>query len=222
MAKIVEPTTQFLVPTPNSHVNYVFDTSSTLEEYRTARYLNHITNIFGVDKVLRGLDVQTYSLTSNDFSITLNSGVLIQDSTLVEILYPFEKELTSLSSTLQSSTDHYIIIYTDFQFLSVTTIPTTNPNPFNIYIGILDNTTGIVYNQDPNTTGTAITWNTNTNRIVLYAAPITDLENTSVEININGYIYDIRGKRQGSTVFNYNVIDCFDTDGGEISLIGDN
>ena len=217
MGKIIEPATQTLVPTPNEHVNYVFGTSSTIEEYRTARYLNKISNIFGLDKVLRGIDVNTYSLTGNVFSITLNSGVLIQDSTIVEILSPFTIELTSLSSTLQAATDHYIIIYTDFQFSPVTSVPSSNPNPFNIYIGILDDSTHILYNQDPNTTGTAITWDTDVNRIVLYAVPMTDLTNNPVSVNIDSNIYTIRSKRTGSTLFDYNVIDCFDTDGGVIS-----
>ena len=218
MAKIVEPTTQFLVPTPNEHVNYVFETTTTIEEYRTARYLNTITNMFGKDKVLKKLNMITAELTANTVTIGFNDGVLVQDSTLIKILYPFEKELVNLSTVCQTSDDYYVVVYTDFNFSPVTSVPTTNPNHFNIYIGILDNVSHILYSTDPTTTGTVISWNVDVNRIVLYASAITDLTTIPATINIASNVYNIRSSLSGSSLFNYiTEVDSFD--GGVITYL---
>jgi len=226
MAKIVEPTTQFLVPTPNEHVNYVFETTATIEEYRTARYLNKILTMFGKDKVIKKLNMLTAELTANTVTIGFNDGVLVQDSTLIKVLYPFEKELVNLSTACQTSDDYYVVVYTDFNFSPVTSAPTTNPNQFNVYIGVLDNVSHILYSTDPTTTGTVITWDTDVNRIVLYAASITDLTTIPATINIASNIYNIRKTIQvseSSETFNYerdNDIDYFN--GGVLNFSDDN
>jgi hypothetical protein len=216
MTGIVKPTSQELFPVPSFHVNYVFNTSDTIEEYRTSRYLNRIINIFGQDCVIRGLDISSIEITTNDLLVNINKGVLIQDSTVINILNNFDKSITGLSAATQINSDYIIVIYTSFQFQSPITIPITNPNTFSINIGILNSSTNIIYSGDP-ATAPQVSWNTDLYRTIIYAANITDLESMLNTITIGSNVYNIRSNLEGSLVFNgYNDLLLFSVDGGII------
>jgi hypothetical protein len=216
MATVVTPINQELFPTPNQHINYTFN-NNTVEEYRIVRYLNKISNIFGQDLVLWGIDLKEINLNSNILSVTLNEGTVIQDSTIIKILYEFTLTLNNLSLSCQQNSDYYVVVYTDFKFNPVTSNPIANPNNFLVKIGIFDTTTNILYNNDPtNSSSTQITWDSEKNRIVLFVCDITDFNNTKNKITIDSEEYNIRQGLDYSLFENVNNINCFNCDGGLI------
>lgn len=215
MSKIVIPDNQELYPTPNEHVHFEF--SNSIEEYRTSRYLNSILKIFGPDKILWGLDRREITSTNNSIRIKLNPGVLIQDSTLITYNTTTIKTLNNLSSSCMNNSNYYIIVFTDFQYSPVTSIP--NQSPFNIKtnIGILNNINKRIYPGDP-TTSSPYTWNINRNRLILFAASIINYtDNNLISVNINNHEYNNRGFRINAHNFKYDSVDCFSSDGGLIN-----
>jgi len=146
MSAIIIPENQNLYPTPNEHINFEFGES--IEEYRTARYLNNILKMFGPDTFLWGLDLINVTWLSDDEIIfRYNNGVLIQDSTLVKILYTFDLLLTGL--TTYTKNNYYVLIYTEFKFEHVTEQVTSNPQQFAIKIRVYDPITHQVYSNNP-------------------------------------------------------------------------
>ena len=149
MSAIIIPENQNLYPTPNEHINFEFGES--IEEYRTARYLNNILKMFGPNTFLWGLDLTNVTWLSDDeISLSFNKGSLIQDSTLIKILYTFDKTLNNL--TTNTINNYNVIIYTDFSFEQVTDQVTTNPQQFTVKIGVHDPTTEQIYSNNPNET----------------------------------------------------------------------
>ena len=149
MAAITIPQNQNLYPTPNEHINFNFENS--IEEYRTARYLNNILKIFGPDTFLWGLDLTNVTwLSDNEISLSFNKGSLIQDSTLIKVLYSFDKTLNNLTPTTISQ--YNLIVYTDFKFEPVTTQVTSNPQQFVVKLAVHDPITGKIYSNNPDET----------------------------------------------------------------------
>ena len=214
MSHILIPEQQELYPTPNRHVNFEFDNS--IEEYRTSRYLNQILKVIGNDRILWGLDIKEEVRTEDSLTITVNLGSLIQDSTLIKSTQEVDMYLLNLSSACMANETYYPIIYTTYQFSPVTVIPTAQPNPFNMSMGILDTTSNIIYNGDPSS-ASQVVWDTNKNRIVIYAAPITNPDYMVLTVNIEGDIYTIGSSKNDPNDFDYNTIECFEVDGGIIN-----
>jgi hypothetical protein len=217
MAEIVTPTSQELFPVPHSHVNYTFIASTVLEEYRTTRYLNRMINMFGQDCIIKGLEVTSINITSNDLLVNINKGTLIQDSTVINISNNFDKTITGISAASQINSDYIVVVYTSFQFQWPQSIPTSNPNVFSINIGILDTNINLIHSGDPLSTP-LVSYNSNINRVVIYAANITELENILSEVQIGAYTYNIRANRQGGLDFDgYNDLSLLNPDGGIIT-----
>lgn len=204
MSKILIPSEQEIYPNPNTHVNFEFD--DALEEYRTSRYLNQTLKMFSPDIVLWGLDRKEATRSGDNITLTFNKGNLIQDSTLVKILYEFTQTITC-----PTNPDYYVIVYTEFKFNPVSSTPTSNPQSFNIKTGIVYNQN--VYNGDPNT-ASQISWDEEKNRIVLYIASADDPYDVKGSVDINGKTYKFRGHQQDKYPFKYDNINCFNVDGG--------
>ncbi len=301
MVAITIPQNQNLYPTPNEHIKFDFENS--IEEYRTARYLNNILKIFGKDAILLGLDLINITWTSIDeISLNFNEGTLIQDSTLIKLLYPFNKVLTNVTDHIKNN--YYIIVFTDFNFIPVTSQVTSDPQNFLIRIKIYDPITKKVYtdnpdaiinidntqfinsttspnqyylntpiveplnlnynnnpllrnnvdinnlnenewgigdidsigenriyirlldNVDPSTLNpdslqyhikqNIFNWNLDKNRIILHCAPLTSPYDNLFNIEIDDNIYISRGPIKDTTIFNYDIIEAFNLDGGLI------
>ncbi len=220
MPKIMEPTTQAIYPHPLGHSNYFYSSNNILEEYRTSRYLNNIVKIFGDDKIVRGCNV-TYSFNSVDaLTLTMTPGVLIQDSTLLEITNTLTRSFNTISFKTKYSNNFAVILYTTFSYPAPTSIPTSNPKSFSITAGILNTSNGFLYTQDPNNsrvTATRLYLNSTTNRTVLFAAKFLNLDAMLDTITTNGRIFKVARERVGSTVFNYNTsFSPYNVDGCQI------
>ena len=221
MSKILIPEEQSIFPNPNQHINFEFNNS--IEEFRTSRYLNQILKVFGPDLVLWGLNLEEVEYNDN-VELTFNNGVLIQDSTLIKILYSFSKSINVTSDLYSEYTDtdtgkivpdsnYAFVVYTDFKFPSVTETPSANPLSFNVNIGLLDLVTNDLYGGNPNTSD-VVTLNER-NRTILYAAPIDNPYYVYDYITINSELYEVRGAKVNLHVFDY---ESFEFDGGELNL----
>jgi hypothetical protein len=212
MAAITIPQNQNLYPTPNEHIKFNFEDS--IEEYRTARYLNNILKIFGPDTILWGLDLINITWTDTDeITLNFNNGTLIQDSTLIKMLYSFDKVLTDLSETIRNN--YYVIVYTDFKFQPVTTQVTSDPQQFLIKIGIYDPINKEVYSTNLDSSN-LVSWDTEKNRIILHCAPFTSPYDVINEIEIGSNTYTSRGAIKDPTTFDYDIVEAFNLDGGLI------
>lgn len=222
MSKILIPEEQSIYPNPNEHINFEFNNS--IEEYRTSRYLNQILKVFGPDIVLWGLNLEEVEYNDN-VELTFNNGVLIQDSTLIKILYSFSKSINVTSDLYSEYTDtdtgkivpdsnYAFVVYTDFKFPSVTETPSANPLSFNVNIGLLDQVTNTLYNGNPNT-ASVVTLDDTKNRIIVYSASIDSPHHLHDYINIDGDTYKVRGTKTDLHVFDY---ESFEFDGGELNL----
>lgn len=213
--QILIPNNQALYPTPNQHVNFNF--SNSIEEYRTSRYLNNILKMFSPDKVLWGLDLRNHYWSGNNLLIEINNGRLIQDSTLINPMFTSLStvfQLSNISTASKNNSNYVVVIFTEFNYTPVTTQPTsTSPQQFNMKIGIVNKSNNLIYNGDP-LTASQYTWNTTKNRLVIYSANITSVENSISEVNINGNIYLYRSHRKNQYTFNYDSVGCFSFDGG--------
>jgi len=198
MSEIIIPENQSLCPTANEHVHFEFGNS--IEEYRTSRYLNSILKMYGPDVLMWGLNLLDISVNGETHTFTFNRGTLIQDSTLIRILYPFSLSIdisseyystvaSPISGRIIPNSNYSIVLITEFKFQVVTEIPTSPPNIFNIKLGLLKHSPNTFYNIKSNIFDFDIT----KNRIVLYAASIDNLYVYYDEVNINGYIYHVPG-----------------------------
>ena len=195
------PENQFIYPHPNQHVNFNFNNS--IEEFRTARYVNNILKMFTPDGILHGIDINNISNNNNNLIIGINPGSLIQDSTLIKILYPFQVTLTNESYNPELN---HFIIYTEFKFNSVTNIPTSDPQMFNIRVKAFNINNPII--ED---------WDIDINRIILHCAPINSPYDNLHEVLINDNLYVTRSTIKNRYDFNYTAIESVNLDGGVIN-----
>lgn len=215
MSKIFIPEEQEIYPNPNEHVNFEFGNS--IEEFRTARYLNQILKMFGPDIVLWGLTLQDYTKNNNTVSLTFSRGSLIQDSTLIKLEESFTKSITIPEELYTSfihpetnrevpNSEYSLVVYTDFLFDEVTETPTSNPLFFNIKTALYKNNQ--LYNVNLEEM-----FLTDRNRIILHASPIDAIDYTYDYITINGEKYEVRGSKE--TSFQYEK---FTFDGGVLEI----
>lgn len=219
MSKILIPENQEIYPNPNTHINFKFDDS--IEEYRTSRYLNQILKMFGPDVILWGLTLENYIYDSNTnlLTLTFSKGSLIQDSTLIKILYSFSQQIDTPDELYTSfihpttnreflTSDYSVVVYTDFKYVPVPEVPTSNPQIFNIKICLYKDEK--LYNSNLDEI-----FFTDRNRMILYAAPIASPNSQYEYINVNSINYKIR---EGSTINQVFEYEQFDFDGGELSI----
>jgi hypothetical protein len=146
-----------------------------------SRTSNYLLKAIGDDLVLSGFDLTINSTIDLDtISITISPGLLIQDTTLINIT-----EATTLTLNIKSydHTNGYIIVYTDYQFLN-----STVTNDLNFKIAYITASGDSIY-------PTATIWDPNRNRIVLYRfsfvklpeATLTQILEPNFEIFNNNY-----------------------------------
>jgi hypothetical protein len=215
MSTILIPENQEIYPNPNTHINFEFDNS--IEEYRTSRYLNQILKMFGPDVILWGLTLEDYTYNDNLLTLNFTNGSLIQDSTLIKILYSFSQQINTPDTLYTSYThpttnrefstsDYSVVVYTDFKYIPVTEIPTSNPQIFTIKTCLYKDEK--LYNSSLEEI-----FFTDRNRMILYASSIANPNSQYEYITINGLEYKVRGTT--TQVFEYEQ---FDFDGGELSI----
>jgi len=219
MSKIVIPENQSLYPTANEHVHFEFGNS--IEEYRTSRYLNNILKMYGSDVLMWGLNLLDITADGETHTFTFNRGTLIQDSTLIRVLYPFSLSI-NISSDYYSNKDiepdYYVNpVYMNDRYIDTASSPISGGTILNSNYSIvlitefkfqvvteIPTSPPNIFNiklgllkHSPNTfynmTSNIFDFDINKNRIVLYAASIDNLYVYYDEVNINGYIYHVPG-----------------------------
>ena len=118
------------------------------------RNSNYILKAIGNDLVLNGLTVSDINIVNNTIAqITLSTGLLIQDSTLIQLQEPI---VLSIDTRPYNQNAGYLIIYTTYQYLN-----TLDPNPITFNLQYIT-TDGEHIASDSQT------WDPNTNRILLH------------------------------------------------------
>ena len=112
MSQSVTPT-QLRVNDPYQQRLLQFDTTDS--RVYLSRVSNYILKSIGNDVVIKGLDV-SFSLEDTTITLTISPGLIIQDSTLIEITTE-----TSISFDLNGydSCNGYLILYTNYQYLNI-------------------------------------------------------------------------------------------------------
>ena len=219
MSTILIPENQEIYPNPNTHINFEFDNS--IEEYRTSRYLNQILKMFGPDVILWGLTLEDYTYNDNLLTLNFTNGSLIQDSTLIRVLYPFSLSI-NISSDYYSNKDiepdYYVNpVYMNDRYIDTASSPISGGTILNSNYSIvlitefkfqvvteIPTSPPNIFNiklgllkHSPNTfyniKSNIFDFDITKNRIVLYAASIDNLYVYYDEVNINGYIYHVPG-----------------------------
>lgn len=111
-----------------------FSFGSSNEEVRTCRYINSILDMFGKNVVLSDGRVTDISIVDDIVSITISSGVIINDKTLIN----FDEFTLDSDTTDYTSIGAYIIVYTSFTYSSADRDVEIDPCPFYFKIGIID------------------------------------------------------------------------------------
>lgn len=118
-----------------------------------SRVSNNILNAIGNDVVLNGLQIQKIEVLNNTIvQITISPGLLIQDSTLINIS---EASVLNIDVRPYNQNNGYLIIYTDFQYLN-----TLDPNDLKLHLQYITSDGEHIASE----TGV---WNPNINRILL-------------------------------------------------------
>lgn len=142
-----------------------------------SREINQFNNLIGNDLVLKGLYIQSVKINNNKLEVTLCSGILIQDLTLIEINEPSYLEIELNESGLY-------IIHTEFSFSD-----SYADNPFKLWLQYL--------NQD-------IYWDLEKTRVVLGVIEYDGADQINIiekSISIHDRVYYIRGLNK------FNMID---------------
>jgi len=149
-------------------------------------YLSRISNFllksFGDDAIIKGFDIISSVFDGNIFEIVVDSGILIQDYTLIEVT-----EQSTLSIDISGFNDctGYLLVYTDYQY-----IESIGLNQFSLKLAyVTDN--GLVFRTDSST----FDWNPIRNRIFLTSFKFTkDTPNIAVETTFPDFLY-LNGSR---------------------------
>ena len=197
------PENQFIYPNPNQNIYFDFDNS--IEEFRTSRYINNILKMFSPDAVLYGIDVNNITINDNNLHVNFNRGSLIQDITLIKIPYSFETILNNIQDN-----NNYFVVYTEFKYNPVTSVPTSDPQVFNIRVKEFSLIDDLFKTEISD-------WDVDKNRIVLHCAKISDYYNCLNEITINDNVYVVRSTIKNKHDFSYNQIESLNLDGGVIN-----
>jgi|SaaInlV_200m_DNA_2_1039689.scaffolds.fasta_scaffold01003_3 hypothetical protein len=119
-----------------------------------SRVSNQLLKAFGNDAVIKGFDVVSSSFTGNTFEVVIDSGILIQDSTLIEVT---EQSTLSIDVSGLDDCGGYLLIYTDYQY-----VESISYNVFSLKIAHTDQSGSIV-----TTDSSSISWIPARNRIYL-------------------------------------------------------
>lgn len=106
--------TQLRINDPYQQRLLQFDTQDS--RVYLSRVSNYILKSIGNDAVIKGLEVTNINLDTTTVSLTIAPGLIIQDSTLIELTT--ETEISFDLNGLDSC-NGYLILYTNYQYLNV-------------------------------------------------------------------------------------------------------
>jgi hypothetical protein len=152
-----------------------------------SRVSNQLLKGFGNDAVIRGFDLISSTFTGDIFEVVIDTGILIQDTTLIEVTE--QSTLTIDVSGLDDCTG-YLLLYTDYQYIESIGI-----NKFSLKITHVTNN-GLTFTTD----SSSVSWNPSRNRLYLTSFQFTKgSPNIVVEktfptfLYLNGYKYEKKG-----------------------------
>jgi hypothetical protein len=194
MATIYTPTDQVLHNTPYSQI--LLHENTVDSKVYISRRVNQLLKAIGEDLVLKGLTlVEDPVIDGSTVSFTLSPGLLIQDSTLIEIN---EQVTLDIDVTVFDQTEGYLIIYTDFQHLD-----SPNENFLSIKVS---------YAMADGSSLVGSTWNSSRNRIILYRFSFAKITNTLASViqeesnfTLIGHEYTLKG-HDGFTNYAFRII----------------
>jgi len=113
MTRSVAPTTQLSYNTPAQQRIFPFDTEDS--RVYLSRASNYLLKSIGNDVVISGFEIEDITVTDQTtVQITIGPGLLIQDSTLIEIT---TSTVVSLDMASYDSCFGKLVLYTNYQFL---------------------------------------------------------------------------------------------------------
>jgi hypothetical protein len=147
-----------------------------------SRISNYLLKSFGDDAIIKGFDILSSTFDGNVFEVVVDSGILIQDHTLIEVTEP-----STLSINVSGFNDctGFLLIYTDYQY-----IESIGLNQFSLKIAYVT-ANGLVFRTDSST----FNWIPIRNRIFITSFKFTkNTPNTATETTFPDYLY-LNGSR---------------------------
>jgi hypothetical protein len=113
MTSTVTPSEQIISIDPVTGKLFDFDTSSS--RYYFSRTMNNLLRVFGTDVIIDGLNITNlnYNKTTNIISLTITSGKLVIDTTLLE--FPTSNNLDIAVGVGNNSIAH-ILVFANYRF----------------------------------------------------------------------------------------------------------
>lgn len=112
MSRIVSPK-QFRINDPYQQRILQFDTNDS--RVYLSRVSNYLLKSIGNDAVIKGFNITNINVSNdNIFSCTISPGLLIQDSTLIEVVESFD---LNLDISGFDSCNGYLVLYTAYQYI---------------------------------------------------------------------------------------------------------
>jgi len=152
-----------------------------------SRVSNQILKGFGNDAVISGFDLISSTFIGDIFEVVINSGVLVQDTTLIEVT---EQSTLSIDVSGLDDCNGYLLVYTDYKY-----IESIGLNKFTLKLAHVSNN-GLTLMTDLS----PVSWIPDRNRIYLNAFTFTKAStNTSLEktfptsLYLGGTNYNRRG-----------------------------
>jgi len=181
MTTTFTPTNQVLHNTPYSQI-LLHENIQDSKVY-ISRHVNQLLRAIGNDLVLEGLTLVTDPVVSGfNVIFTITPGLLIQDSTLIEVKDQIE---LSINVSPYDPDNGYIIIYTDFQHLD-----STAENNIKFKVAYVKADGSELVGTYP--------WNSSRNRIILYRfsfskSSTTYLTQEESDFTLIGSTYNLKG-----------------------------
>lgn len=182
MTRIATPLTQQRYNDPYQQRILQFDNIDS--KVYLSRTSNFILKSIATDAIIKGFDISSLTMSNNIVTITLTPGLLIQDTTLIDV-----PESVALTFDVSSYDSCYgcLIIYTNYQYIS-----SIEQNQLRLKISYISN--------DGLTLGPSTDdWNINSNRIYITTVSFNKEDQTVQEITfpehqyIKGYKYNKKG-----------------------------
>jgi len=154
-----------------------------------SRNVNQLLKSIGDDLVLKGLELTKEPEISNyTVTFTLSPGLIIQNSTLIEIKDDLVEDITlSINTSAYDQNNGYLIIYTDFH-----TLETVAENYLTLKVAYAKADGSGVLGSTP--------WNSTRNRIILYrfsfiksSSALLSVTEENADFELVSHTYNLRG-----------------------------
>jgi len=152
-----------------------------------SRISNQILKSLGNDAVVTGFETISSSFTGDIFEVIIAPGVLIQDTTLIEVT---ENSTLTIDISGLDDCSGYLLVYTDYQYIESIAL-----NKFSLKLAHVTNN-GLTFTTDTS----SVSWNSSRNRLYLTFFQFTKgSPNILVEktfptfMYLNGYKYERKG-----------------------------